>query len=86
MNIKSLEIKLLKSSEIKDGDIIIVKINDTEKSELDKTTIKNLYEKITNMIKKQIPIYFFPSDLSFEIIKNSIESTQESLKKTQDNE
>lgn len=85
MNIESLEIKLLKSSEIKDGDIIIVKINDTEKSKLDKATVKNLYEQITKMIKKEIPIYFFPSNLNFEIIKNSIESTQESLK-SKDNE
>jgi hypothetical protein len=78
MKIESLEINLLKASEIQDGDVVIVKIKDQEKSKLDKTQIKHLYEQITNILKKEVPIYFFPSNLSVEIIKKAIE-TQNSL-------
>jgi hypothetical protein len=73
MKIESLEINLLKASEIKDGDIVIIKINEKEKEKLDKNKIKHLYEKITQILKKEIPIYFFPSNLSVEIIKKSIQ-------------
>ena len=82
MNIESLEINLLKASEIKDGDIILVKIDNKTKSELNKETITNLYQKITDILKKELPIYFFPSDVSIEILKKTIE-IQENL--NQDN-
>ena len=81
MNIESLEINLLKASEIKDGDIILVKIDNKTKSELNKETITNLYQKITDILKKQVPIYFFPSDVSIEILKKTIE-IQENLNQT----
>jgi hypothetical protein len=81
MNIESLEINLLKVSEIKDGDIVIVKVNDNQKLNLDKEAIKNLYEKITKMFKKEIPIYFFPSNVNFEIIKRGIDTVEDSVNK-----
>lgn len=85
MNIESLEINLLKASEIKDNDVVIVKINEFEKANLDTDKIQNLYKKITDMIKKEVPIYFFPSNFTFEIIKNAIE-TQNNLTKDKQEE
>jgi UDP-2,3-diacylglucosamine pyrophosphatase LpxH len=85
MNIESLEINLLKASEIKDNDVVIVKINEFEKANLDTDKIQNLYKKITDMIKKEVPIYFFPSNFTFEIIKNAIE-TQNNLTKEKQEE
>lgn len=81
MKIESLEINLLKASEIKDGDTVIVKINEFERANLDKDKIQNLYKKITDMLKKEIPIYFFPSNCTFEIIKNSIKAQEDLLEK-----
>lgn len=80
MNIESLEINLFKASEIKDGDIVIVKIANDQKSKLDKENIKSLYKQITDMTKKEIPIYFFPANLDLQIIKNTIQMAQESTK------
>lgn len=78
MNLESLEINILKASEIKDGDIVIVKIDELNKSNLDENKIQSIYQKITKMIKKEIPIYFFPSYFTFEIIKSAI-TNQNSL-------
>lgn len=83
MNIESLEINVLKASEIKDGDILLVKIDEKTKSKLDKDTITNLYEKITKMLKKEIPIYFFPSDVTIEILKKTIEIQESLIKQNQ---
>lgn len=80
MEIESLEIKLLKSSEIKDGDIILVKIKDSDKLKLDKNKVRDLYEQISKMLKKPIPIYFFPDNLSIDIIKKSIINTDKTIK------
>lgn len=85
MNIESLEINILKASEIQDNDVVIVKINEFEKANLDTNKIQNLYKKITDMIKKEVPIYFFPSNFTFEIIKNAIE-TQNNLTKDKQEE
>lgn len=79
MNIESLEIKLLKSSEIKDGDIILVKIKDSDKLKLDKDKVRNLYDQISKMLNKSIPIYFFPDNLSIDIIKKSIINTDKTI-------
>jgi hypothetical protein len=82
MNIKSLEINLFKTSEIKDGDTILVKIDDYEKSKFDKEKIKMLYDEINKITKKNISIYFFPKNLSIDIIKNhvkNIENSKESI-------
>lgn len=72
MNIESLEINLLKVSEIQDGDIIIIKMNEDEKSKLTKDQIQNLYTKLTTLLKKELPIFFFPSNLDVEIIKKTV--------------
>lgn len=85
MKIESLEVNLLKASEIKDGDIVIIKIREEEKEKLDKNKIKHLYQKITQILKKEIPIYFFPSNLSVEIIKKSIQTQDRATKKENTN-
>jgi len=81
MKIESLEIKLLKSSEIQDGDILLVKIKDMDKANLTKDKIQSLYNQISKIVKKDIPIYFFPSNLSIDIIKKSVINTDEIVKK-----
>ena len=74
MKIENLEIKLLKSSKIEDGDNILVKINDFDKKSLSKDDIKNLYEKISSMVKKEVGIYFFPANLELSLIKDLIKN------------
>jgi gentisate 1,2-dioxygenase len=82
MDIKSLEIKLVKSSQIEDGDIIIVKIDEEYKKNLTKQDIKDIYESINNMInKKNIEMYFFPKSFDFEIIKNHVTNFEQIEKK-----
>jgi len=74
LNIESLEINILKASEIKDGDLVIVKMSNEHKSKLNKEDIKNLYDNISKMLKKEIPIYFFPEGLNIDIIKDAIKN------------
>jgi hypothetical protein len=81
MNIKSLEVSLFKTSEIKDGDTILVKIDDEKKSKFKKDEIKALYDEIKKIVKKDISIYFFPKDLSIDIIKNHIKNIEASKEK-----
>ena len=78
MNIESLEVILFKTSEIKDGDTILVKIDDEKKSKFKKDEIKALYDEIKKIAKKDISIYFFPKDLSIDIIKNHIKNIEAS--------
>lgn len=78
MDIKSLEINLFKTSEIQDGDTILVKIDEEKKSNLKKEDIKFLYDQIRNIVKKDISIYFFPKDLSIDIIKNHVKKIEDS--------
>lgn len=80
MKIDSLEIKLLKSSEIKEGDVILVKIKESDKLKLNKDNIRHLYDQISKMINKSIPIYFFPDNLSIDIIKKSVNMTNNTVK------
>jgi hypothetical protein len=73
MNIESLEIKLLKASEIKDGDILLIKIDEKDKSNLTKESIKNMYNQLLKMMNnKKIPMYFFPKTMDINIIKTAI--------------
>lgn len=73
MKIESLEVNLFKASEIKNGDILLVRIDNEEKNKLTKEGVRNIYDQILNMIKrKDIGIYFFPKNLDIEIIKNHI--------------
>ena len=81
MNLESLEINLLKASEIKDGDVVIVKINEFEKANLDAEKIRSIYKKITDMLKKETPIYFFPSNFTFEIMKDAIDIQNNQISK-----
>lgn len=84
MNIESLEINLFKTSEIHDRDTILVKIDEQDKSKFTKENIKNLYDQIKKITKKDISIYFFPKNLSIDIIKNhvkNIESSKEQILK-----
>lgn len=78
MDIKSLEINLFKTSEIKDGDTIIVKVDEKEKEKFTKENIQNLYLQIQKITKKDISIYFFPKNLSIGIIKNHIKNIEDS--------
>lgn len=83
MNIESLEINILKASEVKDDDIIIVKIKENDKLKFTKETIQELYKQIKTMLKKEnISIYFFPNNISIDIVKNhviQVESNKEKI-------
>jgi hypothetical protein len=72
MKIQSLETKLLKTSKIEEGDLILVKIDSEKKKDLTPEQIKSLYSDIKSLISKDIPIVFFPDYLDIEIIKKFI--------------
>ena len=73
MNIESLEIKLLQSSKIEDGDVVIVKVDMNDKKIFEKESIQKLYSQIKNMLNnKDISIYFFPKNLDIDFIKANI--------------
>lgn len=77
MNIKSLEINLLKASEIEDGDIIIVKVSKDDKLKLTKENVQSLHKHISEITKKpNIPIYFFPKNISVEMIKTHVKTIE----------
>ena len=79
LNIESLEINVLKASEIKDGDILIVKMGKEQKSKMNKEDVKNIYDQVVKMIKRSdISIYFFPEDLSIDIIRNNVKMFEDS--------
>lgn len=78
MNIKSLEINLFKTSEINDGDTILVKIDNFEREKLKKEDVQVLYDKIKSIVKKDISIYFFPKNLSIDIIQNHVKNMEDS--------
>jgi hypothetical protein len=75
MNIESLEVSLFKASEIQNGDIILVRMGKEEKNKLTKDNVQSLYKQINAMIKKEnIQIYFFPKDISIDLIKKHVET------------
>ena len=77
MNIESLEINLLKASEIKDGDIIVIKVNEDEKSKLNKEIVQSLYMEIKKIINKEnISVYFFPKNIDINIVKEHIKNVE----------
>jgi hypothetical protein len=79
MNIESLEINVLKVSEIKDGDVLIVKMGTEQRNKMNKNDVKDIYDQVVKMIKRNdISIYFFPEDLSLDIIKNNIKLIEDS--------
>jgi hypothetical protein len=79
MNIESLEINVLKVSEIKDGDVLIVKMSKEQKNKMNKNDVKDIYDQVVKMIKRNdISIYFFPEDLSLDIVKNNIKMIEDS--------
>ena len=80
MDIKSLEINLFKTSEINDNDTILIKIDEKEKAKLKKEDIQTLYNQIQKIVKKNISIYFFPKNLSIDIIKNHVKNIESSKK------
>ena len=84
MNIEPLEVKLVKSSKIEDGDIIIVKVGSEDKKNFDTENIKNLYAQIKNMIgNKDISIYFFPKSFDIDFIKTQISNVENNKEKIQ---
>jgi len=56
----------------------LVKIDDEKKSKLKKEDVKALYDEIKKIVKKEISIYFFPKDLSIDIIKNHVKNIEDS--------
>jgi 2-methylcitrate dehydratase PrpD len=82
MNIEQLEVNLFKTSQINDGDTVLVKIDNSDREKLKKEDVQALYDKIKSIVKKDISIYFFPKHLSIDIIKNhvkNIESSKETI-------
>ncbi len=85
MNIESLEINVLKASEIKDGDSIIVKVKENDRMKLSKESVASLYKQIKGIIKKDnIPIYFFPQNISLNIIKSHVEQIENNKEKIEE--
>lgn len=77
INIESLEVKLIKSSKVEDGDIIIIKVNSDDKKHFDQDNIKSLYAQIRKMLgDKNISIYFFPKHFDISFMKNQIETIE----------
>ena len=86
MDIQDLEINLCKASEIKDGDVILVKIDPEDRKKFKKEEVENLYKRIKMMTKKEnISIYFFPKNASIELVKKNISSFEESKDKMIEN-
>lgn len=86
MDIESLETKLVKSSKVEDGDIIIIKVNPNDKDSFNKETIHKLYSQIKQMLgNKNVAIYFFPKNLDIDFIKTNIQNI-ESNKENIDNQ
>jgi hypothetical protein len=81
MNIEKLEINLFKVSEIKDGDVILVKVSGEEKANFKKENIEYIYNQIKKIAKKDISIYFFPKNLSIDIIKNHVKNIEDNKEK-----
>jgi hypothetical protein len=84
IDIKSLEINLFKASEIQDSDIILIKIDEKQRGQMNKDDIQQIYNEIKNLIKKDISIYFFPKSLSINTIKNHVlvvEDNKENIEK-----
>jgi hypothetical protein len=76
MKIESIEVSLFKTSDIKDGDKLLVR---TSSKELSSDKIRSLYEELNKMIgKKEVSMYFFPKDVKIDIIKNHIKNTEDS--------
>jgi hypothetical protein len=90
MKIEPLEIKLVKSSKIEDGDIVIIKVNSDDKKNFDSDNIKSLYAQVKKMLgDKNISIYFFPKNFDMDFIKNQIEiieSNKENIQNQAKNE
>jgi hypothetical protein len=94
MKIEPLEVKLVKSSKVEDGDIIIIKVDSEDKKHFDQENIKNLYGQIRKMLgDKNISIYFFPKhfDIAFmknqvEIIENNKNNIEKEIKEKNENE
>jgi hypothetical protein len=78
MKIEKLEINLFKVSEIKDDDIVIIKVDEKDKIKFTKDNIESIYNEIKKLIKKDIPIYFFPKSLSVEVMKQHIKNIEKS--------
>ncbi|MEY4370915.1 MAG: hypothetical protein RIQ48_631 [Pseudomonadota bacterium] len=77
MNIEPLEVKLVKSSKIEDGDIVIIKIDSEDKKNFDTDNIKSLYSQIKKMLgDKNLSIYFFPKNLDIDFIKTQVENIE----------
>ena len=77
MDIKSLEINLFKASEVQNGDIILVRLSQEQKAKLTKENVQSLYKQIAEMIKKEnIQIYFFPKDISIDLIKKHVKTIE----------
>jgi hypothetical protein len=85
MNIESLEISLFKASEIKDGDIILIKTGPEDKAKFNKDNITSIYNQIKGMVNKDISIYFFPKDFEIELIKYHVEQTEINKDKISEN-
>lgn len=76
INIESLEINLVKASEINDKDVVIVKVNNEDKLKLTKEEVHQIYSDIKKITRKDVSIYFFPKNLDLFLIKKHIENVE----------
>jgi hypothetical protein len=77
MKIDQAEISLFKTSDIKDGDVLLVKISSKYKEKLNKENIQSLYDSIKAMVgSKDVGIFFFPKNLDISILRNYLEKAE----------
>jgi hypothetical protein len=78
MNIENLEVSILKTSEIKDGDTLLVKLTEEQKEAMTKESASALYNKIKSVVgpDKKISIFFFPSSMEISAIRDTINTVR----------
>lgn len=87
MNIKNLEVSILKTSELKSGDVVIVRMSPEEKNKLNKDNITEIYNQVKNMIgkDKEIGIFFFSKDMELSYIKDYLKQSEQIFTQENDN-
>ncbi|MEN9446594.1 MAG: hypothetical protein RL728_1106 [Bacteroidota bacterium] len=87
MDIKKLEVSFLKVSEIKSGDVVIVRMSPEEKNKLNKENITEIYNQIKNIVgkEKEVGIFFFSKDMELSYIKDYLKQSEQFFTQENDN-
>lgn len=87
MNIKNLEVSILKTSELKSGDVVIVRMSPEEKNKLNKDNITEIYNQVKSIVgkEKEIGIFFFSKDMELHYIKDYLKQSEQLFTQENDN-